>query len=55
MNYLPVTQNELYVLLDNIYVAFTESGASYDTDLEVFNENAIARLEQEHQFTHMEF
>lgn len=46
---------ELNRLLDNVDIYYYESGANYDSDYEDFTERQIALLEQEHQFSHIEF
>lgn len=42
-------------MLDEIDIAFYESGAYYDSSKEIFMEAEIRKLEEEYQFSYVEF
>lgn len=49
-----MTHEALVLLLDNIDIAYYETGAYYDCDLEAYQAREIAHIEQEHQLSIVE-
>ncbi len=50
-----MTHEALVLLLDNIDIAYYETGADYDCDLEAYQAREIAHIEQEHQLSIVEW